>query len=145
MAVNTREYVTSLTLSRSDIQTIQDFQLAVIEKGFKAKNLELLKNALGPCSTVFGVMSYIAASGALGIASAVLAVVSGLTSPSQESSIAFLMDKGYIALGSLDKQMREGNWQMVKIDLPFIEFVDQKIRLVSGYGLYKLTIKMVFG
>lgn len=131
---NTSEYVTRLTLSLSDIEKIEEYQNATYSYGFDRPSKASLTSALGPLATILGIVAFIPSLTAIGVASAVMAAAASLTSPSQQSSIKAVVYDGYWELGRLKKMMKDSNWQMIKIDLPFLEFVDEKIRFVSGEG-----------
>lgn len=131
---NTREYVERLTLTISQIEKLEECQRQSYRHGFETPNQANLAAGLGPVSTVLGIIALIKNHTPTGVASAIIGIVSGLTNQNQLSAIDYLVKDGYLKLGYLKDDMRDNRWQAVRIDLPFIEFVDEKIRFISGKG-----------
>lgn len=120
---SSREYYAKIRVKKGDISKIKSVQYAVITNGLGQQDESSLANSLNAINcgaTLLGLV--FVASTPIGIASAVIGIVSGLGS-SGISNLEDLLNKGYIQLDQMLLFMNANpQYDMIEINLPFLEY-----------------------
>lgn len=127
------EYTSILTVSKNELEQMMYAQVQVYDFIDEKINSSQLINALGPVSTILGLIFI--QSTPVGVAAAVGSIISGITFNEKEM-IKAEIDAGLRGLVRLHQSISQNpNIQLAQVKLPFLEFIDYNFRVVTGDGL----------
>lgn len=127
-----KEYVSKLELSVTDVNKMLDAQLAILDNGFKTTNKGSLQSGLVTAATILSLV-FIAPT-AVTLAAGVVSLMGSF--PSERTMCINLCDKGVVGIARVQSYLRNNKpIKRVRVKFPFLEFVNEKFRIVQGNGL----------
>lgn len=128
----TKEYASKLVLNLDQVRQISRAQRNIYDSGIVSPNSNTLASALSGLTSVLGLAFMIPAAGALSIA--VVGIVSGMV-PSEKSILKEIVYDGYWNLGYIEDFLVDNpDYDMLEVNLPFIEYEDAGVRFITGRG-----------
>lgn len=127
-----REYVGSLTMSYDTLYKIRRAQYEIRTKGFTNVSQNSLVTALGQYAGVLSLAFMLPTPVTLAAG-----VIAGITGAANErATIIKVCQNGEDYLQQLIYYMDDHKqYDQIKVDVPFLEFIDEKFRIVSGSGI----------
>jgi len=131
-----KEYVETLVLSKQQLYDFRRAQFKIREDGYINPDQGKLSNGL---QLFTGVLSFaFKLPTPLTLSAAVIASV--LNFPSELATIKILCQYGENYLQALLYQFDEHpSWEYIEVELPFLEFINEKYRICQGHGILKAT------
>lgn len=125
------EYIDTLTLSKDQINKIKRAQFEMRMEGFQNQDEEKLRQKLSAFASVLSLAFMLGTPFTLAAA-----VISAITpGPSDRDIIITVCRHGEDYLEGLWNIMDDNpNYELLKVELPFLEFIDEGFRIVSGAG-----------
>ena len=138
-----KEYSSKVTVNLDKILNMQIAQRETYEKGLVKYNNQALIGALGPVSSVLGILFI--QSTPVSVATAIGGLISTVLSPSLKEMLKEMVYNGYYHMGEIVSFLKNNSkYDLCEVDFPFIEYtVDGKIiRWVTGKGrVTKIHVK----
>lgn len=126
-----KEYTRTLILSKREINYIKRAQFEMRMDGFKNEDEGKLIQGLSAFTSVLSFAFMLPTP--VTLAAGVIAAIS--SSPSERDTIISVCSNGEDYLEILWNMMDDHpEYDLVKVELPFLEFVDEGFRIVSGFG-----------
>lgn len=127
-----KEYSENITVSKSDLFKMNDAQFNIRKKGFEDLNEGILINELGACATVLSLAFMLPTP--VTLAAGVISVATS-SSMSDREMIIDVCQNGEDYLYTVYRYMKNHpEYNLIKIELPFLEFIDDDFRIVHGEG-----------
>ncbi|MBU5675907.1 hypothetical protein KQI88_05725 [Alkaliphilus sp. MSJ-5] len=129
-----KEYIDTLVLSKQEINSIKRAQFEMRMEGFTNQNEEKLRQRLSAFTNVLSFAFKLPTAVTLA-AAAISAITS---SPSERDVIINVCRNGEDYLEQLWNIMDDNpNYELIEVQLPFLEFIDEGFRIVQGRGIVK--------
>lgn len=126
-----KEYLEKLVLSKREIEEMERAQFEIRKEGFEAQNEEKLRLGLSAFASVLSMAFMLGTPATLAAA-----VIAGITSsPSDRETLKITSRHGEDYMRELIYTMDDHpNYELIEVELPFLEFIDEGFRIVSGAG-----------
>ena len=129
-----REYIDTLVLSKQEINSIKRAQFEMRMEGFTNQNEEKLRQKLSAFTNVLSFAFKLPT--AVTLATAAISAIT--SSPSERDVIINVCRNGEDYLEQLWNIMDDNpNYELIEVQLPFLEFIDEEFRIVQGRGIVK--------
>lgn len=120
----------NVQLTKDEVQKLASYNDTVYDS-FDDTVLDRIKEALTPVSAILSIISVGVSATALAVAGAIVSVVSAIDI-SEKSLIKTVITNGEESLRDINDDMLDGGWTHVEMHIPWLEFVDEGIRVVQG-------------
>lgn len=121
----------TLVLSRSQLYSIKRAQFEIRMQGFTYVDEGKLAKNLSAYASILSLAFMLPTP--VTLAAGVIAGISSI--PSERDTIISMCRRGEDYLQSLIYLMDDNpQYDFVKVELPFLQFVDEEFRIISGYG-----------
>lgn len=128
-----REYSSKLIFNLTSADQAQQAQHAIHQSGFVSPNQPLLTTTLGPLAGVLALVFTKYPASALALS--VFSIVAGMTQ-SAKYNLGLQVNDGFYGLSSIrDYLANNPEYDSLEVNLPFIDFIDEGTRFVTGYGV----------
>lgn len=130
------EYIRNLNVTRDDIQKMEYAHDDIYDYISGLKSYDRFVEALGPASTILGLIFI--KSTATGVAAAVAGLLSGMLD-SEKQALKDAVQRGSRGLRDVKRVIDQSsqNIERVSVDFPFLKFIDEGFSIVQGGGLIK--------
>ncbi|CAM3299339.1 hypothetical protein FITA111629_15235 [Filibacter tadaridae] len=127
-----REYISNLTMSRDTLYRVRRAQYEIRMQGFTNVSEGKLITALGAYSTVLSLAFMLPTP--VTLAAGVISAISG--AGNERATIIAVCKNGEDYLQELLYFLDDHpQYDSIRADLPFLEFIDEKFRIVHGKGV----------
>lgn len=132
-----REYKDTLTVNLDQLVKMERAQRNIYDRGFVSPSKVDLTSLLGLSATVLGLVFI--ASTPVSVATAAVSLGTSFVPPSEKKLLEGMVKTGYWDLGYARDLLADGYYDLLEMELPFIEYVvnGQKLRLISGKNAVK--------
>lgn len=134
-----REYVKNFELTREDIQDMEYAQDDVYDYVSDLKTRDDLIQALGPATGILGLLflQYTA----VGVATTVTGLLVGMVD-SEKEALKGAIQRGSRGLRDVKRAIDRDsqNIERVKVDFPYLEFIDEKFGVIQGGGVLRALL-----
>lgn len=127
-----KEYTENIIVSKSEVFKMKDAQFNIKEEGFKNLDEGTLVDTLSTSTSILSLAFMLPTPVTLGAG-----VISAATaaSTSEREMIIDVCQNGSDYLYTVYRYMKNNpQYDLVKVELPFLEFVDEDFRIVHGDG-----------
>lgn len=130
-----KEYAATLTLNKDQVSKIAIAQRHIYDAGIVNPNSNRLASLLSSVASVLG-LAFVAST-PVGLATGVTALVAGML-PNEKGILESMVKEGYWQLGYVEDFFRASNdYDLIQVQMPFIEYETAKVRFVTGKCVIK--------
>lgn len=133
MALYTKEYATKLIFNLASARQAEQAQRAIYDSGIVSPNQNTLATKLSPLA---GILSFVFMRyPAVALAAGVISIVSGMIESEKDvlENLVYAGDRGLLSV--IDFLAANPGYDSLEVNLPFIEYVTEGVRFVTGNGV----------
>lgn len=130
-----KEYTIRRTLTRQELEQLTHYDNTILRYGLKNASNNMLAIGFKSCSLIITYVSLaITVPSAAVLANTVYGAIMDLAMPSEHKAVQDNVEQGLSFLLMVEEQMDLNNCVEVDFEIPMLEFIDEKFRVVVGEG-----------